>query len=106
MADRNLPFVQAINEAMHQAMEDDPNVILLGEDVAGGTGYVDEAWGGVMGATRGLRARFGADRVIDTPISEAGFVGAVVGAVATGLRPIVELMFCDFIGCCFDPFLN
>jgi pyruvate dehydrogenase E1 component beta subunit len=106
MPERSLTFVEAINEALHQAMEADPRVIVLGEDVAGGAGRVDEAWGGVMGATRGLRKRFGPDRVIDTPISEAGFVGAAVGAAATGLRPVVEVMFCDFIGCCLDPLLN
>ncbi len=106
MAERTLQFVQALNEAMLQAMERDPTVIVLGEDIAGGAGKVDEAWGGVFGATRGLIQRFGKDRVIDTPISENGFVGMAVGAAATGLRPVVELMFIDFIGVCLDPLLN
>ena len=110
MAERDLTFVQAINEALHQAMEADPTVIVLGEDVAGGSGRteqgIEEAWGGIMGATRGLLKRFGAERVIDTPISEAGFIGTAVGAAATGLRPVAELMFCDFIGVCLDPLLN
>ncbi len=106
MAERTLQFVQALNEAMLQAMERDPTVIVLGEDIAGGSGKVDEAWGGVFGATRGLIKRFGKDRVIDTPISENGFMGMAVGAAATGLRPIVELMFIDFIGVCLDPLLN
>jgi pyruvate dehydrogenase E1 component beta subunit len=85
-------------------------VIVMGEDVAGGGGRqeqgIEDAWGGIMGATRGLIGRFGAERVIDTPISEAGFVGMAVGAAATGLRPVVELMFIDFIGVCLDPLLN
>ena len=107
---RSIPMLAAINEAMHIAMASDPNVILLGEDVAGGGGRVDqgieEAWGGVMGATKGLLKKFGPDRVLDTPISEMGFVSAAVGAAATGMRPIVELMFMDFLGVSLDPLLN
>jgi pyruvate dehydrogenase E1 component beta subunit len=110
MAARSLTFVQALNEAMRQAMERDPAVVILGEDVAGGGGRTDQgiedAWGGILGATRGLIGRFGPERVIDTPISEMGFVGMAVGAAATGLRPVVELMFMDFIGSCLDMLLN
>jgi pyruvate dehydrogenase E1 component beta subunit len=110
MAARTLAFVQAVNEALHQAMERDPTVIVLGEDVAGGGGRqaqgIEDAWGGIMGATRGLIGRFGPERVIDTPISEMGFVGMAVGAAATGLRPVAELMFMDFIGSCLDMLLN
>lgn len=106
MADRELSFVEAINEALVQAMERDPTIIVLGEDVAGGGGRTEDAWGGILGATRGLIGRFGADRVIDTPISEMGFLGMAVGAAATGLRPVAELMFMDFIGVCLDPLLN
>jgi pyruvate dehydrogenase E1 component beta subunit len=110
MAGRVITYVQAINEALHQAMEGDPTVVVMGEDVAGGGGRqaqgIEDAWGGIMGATRGLIGRFGADRVIDTPISEMGFLGMAVGAAATGLRPVVELMFIDFIGVCLDPLLN
>jgi pyruvate dehydrogenase E1 component beta subunit len=110
MADRTLTFVQAINEALHQAMERDPTVVVLGEDVAGGGGReaqgISDAWGGIMGATRGLIGRFGAARVIDTPISEMGFLGMAVGAAATGLRPVAELMFMDFVGSCLDMLLN
>jgi pyruvate dehydrogenase E1 component beta subunit len=107
---REVPYAAAINEAMAIALESDPDVILIGEDVAGGEGRedqgIEEAWGGVMGVTRGLRKRFGAKRVRDTPISETGFLGCGVGAAATGLRPIVELMFMDFVGVCLDPLLN
>ncbi len=103
-------MVAAINEALHIAMESDPEVIVLGEDVAGGGGRkdqgIEEAWGGIMGATRGLYTRFGAERVRDTPISEMGFLGAAVGAAATGLRPVAEIMFIDFLGVCLDPLLN
>ena len=110
MAERTLTFVQAINEALAQAMEADPTVVVLGEDVAGGGGRqaagIEDAWGGIMGATRGLIGRFGPERVIDTPISEMGFLGMAVGAAATGLRPVAELMFMDFIGMCLDTLLN
>jgi pyruvate/2-oxoglutarate/acetoin dehydrogenase E1 component len=110
VAERTLTFVQAINEALHQAMEGDPTVVVLGEDVAGGGGRkeqgIEDAWGGILGATRGLIGRFGPERVIDTPISEAGFLGMAVGAAATGLRPVVDLMFMDFLGVCLDPLLN
>src|SRR2546428_8357674 len=72
--EREMPMLLAINEALHIAMEADPDVIVLGEDVAGGGGRkdqgIEEAWGGIMGATRGLLKRFGPERVRDTPISE------------------------------------
>jgi pyruvate dehydrogenase E1 component beta subunit len=66
----------------------------------------DEAWGGVLGVTKGLVKEFGRSRVLDTPITEAGFIGAAVGAAATGLRPIAELMFVDFFGCCMDQIFD
>ena len=107
---RELSFTEAINEALHIAMRADPDVIVLGEDVAGGGGRkdqgIEDAWGGPFGATRGLIGAFGPKRVRDTPISEMGFVGAAVGAAATGLRPVVELMFIDFLGVALDPLLN
>lgn len=101
-------FRQAINEAMRQEMERDPRVVLMGEDVAGGMGAPGEqdAWGGVLGVTKGLVGQFGRDRVLDTPITESGFIGAAAGAAATGLRPIAELMFVDFMGVCFDQIFN
>jgi pyruvate/2-oxoglutarate/acetoin dehydrogenase E1 component len=107
---RSISFSEAINEALTIAMAADEDVILMGEDVAGGAQVDhlqdDEAWGGVLGVTKGLVQRFGRDRVLDTPISEAGFIGAAVGAAATGLRPVAELMFNDFIGSCLDQLMN
>jgi pyruvate dehydrogenase E1 component beta subunit len=101
-------YRQAINEAIRQEMERDPRVIIMGEDIAGGTGTQgdQDAWGGPMGVTKGLRPQFGADRVLDTHLAEISFVGAAAGAAATGLRPIVELMFVDFMGVCFDQIFN
>lgn len=101
-------FRAAINEALRQEMRRDPSVILIGEDIAGGTGGAGEedAWGGVMGVTKGLLGEFGPNRVLDTPISETAYIGAAVGAAAAGLRPVAELMFCDFLGVCFDQILN
>ena len=82
----------------------------MGEDVAGAAGRAHlgliDAWGGPLRATRGLIQEFGPERVIDTPISEMGFVGAAVGAAMTGLRPVVEIMFVDFLGVCFDQIFN
>ncbi len=100
----------AINEAMKLAMRKDDNVLVIGEDVAGGAAVDhlqdDEAWGGVLGVTKGLVQEFGRSRVLDTPISEAGYMGAAMAAASTGLRPIAELMFNDFIGTCFDQVIN
>ena len=105
-ATRTMTYQQAITEALQIAMREDPTVILLGEDIAGGAMVDhlinDDAWGGPMGVTKGLVQEFGRNRVLDTPITEAGFIGAAVGAAATGLRPVAELMFVDFFGCCMD----
>jgi acetoin:2,6-dichlorophenolindophenol oxidoreductase subunit beta len=101
-------FREAINEALRLEMRRDPRVIIMGEDVAGGMGAAGEqdAWGGVLGVTKGLISEFGPERVRDTPISESAFIGAAVGAAATGLRPVAELMFIDFVGVCLDQILN
>ncbi|KIL19357.1 alpha-ketoacid dehydrogenase subunit beta [Bacillus pumilus] len=107
---REISMSSALNEAIKLAMRRDEDVILMGEDVAGGA-HVDhlqddEAWGGVLGVTKGIVQEFGRERVLDTPISEAGYVGAAMAAASTGLRPIAELMFNDFIGTCLDQVLN
>ena len=104
---RKITYQQAINEALDQEMSRDPSVIIMGEDVAGGEGSPGEqdAWGGVLGVTKGLYAKH-PGRVLDTPISESGYVGAAVGAACNGLRPVAELMFIDFMGVCFDQIFN
>jgi len=112
MATRTITFREAINEAIRLEMRRDPTVIMMGEDIAGGTtlahleGKNTDAWGGPLGVTKGLAPEFGWNRVLDTPISESAFVGAAVGAASTGLRPIAELMFVDFFGVCFDQIFN
>jgi acetoin:2,6-dichlorophenolindophenol oxidoreductase subunit beta len=101
-------FRQAIHEALRQEMRRDPTVVLMGEDVAGGAGAPgeDDAWGGVLGVSKGLLAEFGRQRILDTPITESAFIGAAAGAAATGLRPVAEMMFVDFMGVCFDQIFN
>lgn len=96
--ERKLAYVMAFNEAVSQAMEADPDVFCAGEDIG--------AFGGVFGTFGGLQAKFGVDRVVDTPISEQAIVGLGVGAAATGLRPIVDLMFMDFICVAMDQIVN
>ncbi|MBO8174978.1 MAG: alpha-ketoacid dehydrogenase subunit beta [Thermococcus sp.] len=96
---REITFAQAINEALDYEMSKDEKVIIMGEDVG--------RYGGIFGATAGLYEKYGPERVRDTPISEAGFIGAAIGAAATGLlRPVVELMFIDFLGVTFDQIFN
>ncbi len=101
-------FREAINDALRNEMRRDANVILLGEDIAGGKGAggQQDAWGGVLGATAGLYTEFGPDRVFDTPISESAFIGAAAGAAITGLRPVAELMFVNFFGVAGDALFN
>ncbi len=109
---RRLNIKDAINEALRQEMAADDRVILMGEDIAGGAGRDDtypeaaDAWGGPFGVTKGLLPLFGRERVIDTAIAETGFVGAAIGAAVVGLRPVVEIMYVDFIGTSFDQLLN
>lgn len=105
---RILSMKDAINEALDLEMRRDPTVIVMGEDIAGGAGAQGEedAWGGVLGVTKGLIGKYGAKRVMDTPLSESAYIGAAVGAAACGLRPVAELMFLDFMGVCFDQIFN
>lgn len=93
-----LRFVQAVNNALADSMAKDDTVVLIGEDVS-------EA-GGAFGASRGLRERFGAERVRDTPISEAAIAGLAVGAALSGLRPVIEIMFMDFATLVMDALVN
>ena len=95
---RSITYVEAIKEAIAQSMRDDPTIFLAGEDVA--------LYGGVFGTSRGLLNEFGPERVIDTPIAESGLIGLGLGAAATGLRPIIEIMFMDFMGVCMDEIVN
>lgn len=94
---RELNFAQALSEAVVQAMEEDDTVVVLGEDMR---------IGGVWGNATGAFEKFGAERVIDTPISEAAFIGAAMGMSFEGLRPIVDLMYADFFGVCMDQVYN
>ena len=104
---RSITYMQAINEALEQEMARDETVVVFGEDNVGGTGSPGEmdAWGGVMGVTKGLYAKF-PNQILDTPISESAFIGAAAGAACSGLRPVAELMFVDFMGVCFDQIYN
>ena len=96
--ERRFTIARAMAEAIAQEMRIDPKVFVMGEDIAG--------LGGVFGNTRGLFDEFGAERIRDTPISETAFMGAAVGAAGDGMRPVVELMFVDFFGVCFDAIYN
>ena len=98
---RKLTIVVALREAMREDMTRDENVIILGEDVG-----VPQGFGGAFTVTLGLSDEFGHDRVIDTPISEAGYAGIAVGAALAGMRPIVDLQYADFIYCMMDQIVN
>lgn len=91
-------YIDALGDGMALALEEDERVVVIGIDVGAG--------GGIFRVTKGLHERFGDERIIDAPISEMGYVGAAVGAAMTGLRPIVEIMFMDFVSVCMDPILN
>jgi len=105
-------YEKALNEALRQEMRRDPRVIVAGVDVASGCTSAaadapgDENAGGVLGVTGGLFQEFGPSRVIETPISESATIGMCTGAACTGLRPVVDLMFVDFLGVCFDQIFN
>lgn len=89
---------KALAEAIRLEMERDPDIFVMGEDVG--------PYGGIFGSTEGLYERFGKGRIMDTPISETGFIGAAIGAASAGMRPIVELMFVDFFGVAMDQIYN
>src|SRR2546426_8101342 len=91
-------YVEAIRQGIWEEMEKDERVFVLGEDVG--------IYGGAFKVTAGMLERFGENRVIDTPISEAAIVAAGIGAALTGLRPIVEMQFADFISCAYDQIVN
>lgn len=95
---REITYAQAINEALREEMLRDPRVVTLGEDIGG--------IGGNFGVTKGLQAEFGSQRVRDTPISEDAIVGLSLGAALVGVRPVAEIMFSTFLGCCMEEILN
>jgi len=91
-------YRDALRQALIDAMEQDPDIIVIGEEVG--------RYGGTYGVTKGMLEMYGAERIVDTPISEPGFVGAAVGAAMSGLRPVVELMYVDFVGLVMDQLAN
>src|SRR5271154_7588650 len=91
-------YLKAINQALHEEMRRDENVFVMGEDVG--------ELGGAFKVTEGLLAKFGEERVIDTPISEELIIGAGIGAAVLGMHPVVEMQFADFISCGFDQIVN
>jgi 2-oxoisovalerate dehydrogenase E1 component beta subunit len=93
-----LTYLEAISDALRVALREDPRVLLLGEDIG--------AFGGAFKVTVGLQEEFGADRVIDTPISEEAMIGGAVGAAIVGMRPVCEMQFADFVACGFDQLVN
>ena len=93
-----ITYLEAINQALHQEMERDPDVFMAGIDIA--------ERGDVFGATQGIYSKYGNARILDTPIAESGIIGLAIGSAARGLRPVVTIMFMDFIGVCFDQILN
>ncbi|MDD3520509.1 MAG: alpha-ketoacid dehydrogenase subunit beta [Actinomycetota bacterium] len=107
---REITYKEAISEGLAISMRTDEDVVILGEDLVGGVGKEDDslldAWGGPFTVTKGFIKEFGPERIFDTPISENAFIGASIGASMIGLRPVAELMYGDFMGVCFDNFLN
>lgn len=95
---RTLKPIQAMNEALNEAMSDDESVVVFGEDMG--------AYGGVWALSKGLQKKYGELRVFDTPLSEAAIMGACTGAAMAGLRPVIEIMYVDFMTVCMDPLVN
>ena len=95
---RKLTLIKAMNEALDEEMRRDENVVLFGEDIG--------AYGGVWALSKGLQRKFGEMRVFDTPLSENAIMGTCVGAAMAGLRPVIEIMYVDFMTCCMDPLVN
>ena len=95
---REISLIEALNEALREEMRRDPTVIVMGEDVG--------VLGGIYRVTSGLLEEFGPERVRDTPISEEGFVGAAIGLAITGFRPVVEIMYADFLANCMNQIVN
>ena len=95
---REITYLEAVREAMVQEMRQDENVFLLGEDIG--------VYGGAFGVSKGMLEEFGPQRVLETPISEAGIAGAATGAALMGMRPIMEIMFMDFITLSLDQLVN
>src|SRR4030088_3673451 len=93
-----ITYLEAIREGLFEEMERDENVFCLGEDIG--------AYGGAFKVTEGLMAKYGAERVIDTPISEAAIIGAAAGAAHMGMRPVCEMQFIDFISTGYDMLTN
>ena len=93
-----MKFFNVISRAIDEEMQRDERVFVIGEDVG--------KWGGVWGTSQGLYEKYGSKRVVDTPISEAAIIGAAVGASLTGLRPVAEIMYIDFITCAMDQVVN
>ncbi|MBQ2040512.1 MAG: alpha-ketoacid dehydrogenase subunit beta [Lachnospiraceae bacterium] len=98
MSMKEITYAQAINEAMSEEMRRDENVFMMGDDIA--------EYCGAFGVSRGMLEEFGKERIMNTPIAEQSYVGAGIGAAMAGMRPIVELMFSDFITVCFDELVN
>ncbi|MBM3892627.1 MAG: dehydrogenase, partial [Verrucomicrobia bacterium] len=97
-ATRKLTPIKAMNEALSEEMQRDENAVLFGEDIG--------AYGGVWALSKGLQKKFGERRVFDTPLSEAAIMGTAAGAAMAGLRPVIEIMYVDFMTCCMDPLVN
>lgn len=94
----NITYLEGIRQAIWEEMERDPSVFCIGEDIG--------VYGGAFKITKGMLERFGPNRIVDTPIAESGIVGAAIGASFTGLRPVAEMQFSDFISCAFDQIVN